>query len=158
MGGCYAIVFIVACGIGLFAIWAVDIARRAVAASLIGEISEFVSAIERRLPAEGAVASTSVVLQSLFLPCSPVIYQAYSGRVGLLGAHRARLIASFYASLQNLTEETRGLEFRRPPDCPPVQSDSISSKLKATLDLGDEALRSLRPLISRHFNGSLCRA
>lgn len=158
MTGCYAIIVITACGIGLLAIWAADIARRAVAASLVGEIAEFVRVIERQLPAEGGTANTSVVLQSQSLPWSPVIYQAHSGRVGLLGVHRARLIASFYASLQSLNEELRGHGVARSPSGSPVQSNSISAKLRTTLDLGDEALRSLRPIVSRPRDGSLRRA
>ena len=158
MAVCFTVVLVAACGFGLLALWAAEVTRGAVAASLVGEIAEFVNYIETQLPADGDVANTSTAQRNIYLPSSPVIYQAHSSRIGLLGVHRARLIASFYASLQSLNDEIRRLEPAGLEGGPSARSTFISSKLQATLDLGDEALRSLQPIISRHRDGFACRA
>ena len=157
MGVTLAVLALVAGGVVAAAIYAVSAARRGVAASLIGEIAEILNVIETH-DVENGLANAADVVSPLLSPFSPVIYQSQAARIGLLGAHRARLIASFYASMRDLSDELRALAIESSDAGRAARTKFISMEARATFDLGEEALRCLRPLVSHHRVASLSRA
>ena len=84
-------------------------ARRALAGGLIGEISETLTLLETH-DLEAALAHCGEGGRAPSLPALPTLsYRADAAWMALLGAHLARLSASFYASAQALQDELRGL-------------------------------------------------
>ena len=108
MGVTLTVLALVAGGVVVAAIYAVNAARRGVAASLVGEIAEILNVIEAH-DVENGLANAAIIVSPLLSPFSPIIYQSQAARIGLLGAHRARLIASFYSSVRDLSDELRAL-------------------------------------------------
>ena len=157
MGVTLAVLALVAGGVVVAAIYAVNAARRGVAASLVGEIAEILNVIETH-DVENGLANAAVVVSPLLSPFSPIIYQSQAARIGLLGAHRARLIASFYASVRDLSDELRALSIESSEAGRTARTKFVSMEARTTFDLGEEALRCLRPLVSRHRVASLSRA
>ena len=84
-------------------------AQRALAGGLIGEISETLTLLETH-DLEAALAHCGEGGLAPSLPVLPTLsYRADAGWMALLGAHLARLSASFYASAQALQSELSGL-------------------------------------------------
>jgi hypothetical protein len=82
-------------------------ARRALAGGLIGEISETLTLLETH-DLDAALAHCGNGGLAPHLPALPTLsYRADAGWMGLLGAHVARLSASFYASAEALQDELR---------------------------------------------------
>lgn len=99
--------------------------RRIVAASLIAEIAETMSWIE----AHGIGAD---------LPVSSAVYNSFHAAVPLLGVHRAREVASFYAAAALLHDHLlRGQDESHGP----ADKDVVLRK-------GAEALADLRAVLS----------
>jgi hypothetical protein len=93
------------------------------------------------------------------LPVLPTLsYRADAGWMALLGAHLARLSASFYASAQALQSELSGLSSETAEAARTERAKSASQELQRTFTLGDEALRSLRDVVSRRRCGSISRS
>jgi hypothetical protein len=78
--------------------------------------------------------------------------------MALLGAHLARLSASFYASAQALQDELRGLSGETVEGARTERVKSASQELQRTFALGDETLRSLRDVVSRRRCRSISRS
>ena len=152
-----AIIVIVNCGAVAAAALSVRMIRRGIAASLVAEIAQSLDLIEAHNFESGSATSQALAspLPWLF---SPVVYPQFAARIGLLGAHRARLIASFYASARVLSDELRALATETSETSRIARTKFAVAEMQVTLDLGDEALRSLRPLISRRRQPSLSRA
>ena len=133
-------------------------ARRALAGGLIGEISETLTLLESH-DLEAALAHCGEGGRAPSLPAlSTLSYRADAGWMGLLGAHLARLSASFYASAQALQDELRGLSSETTEGARTERVKSASQELQRTFALGDETLRSLRDVISRRRCGSISRS
>jgi hypothetical protein len=133
-------------------------ARRALAGGLIGEISETLTLLENH-DLEAALAHCGQGGLAPSLPALPTLsYRADAGWMALLGAHLARLSASFYASAQALQDELRGLSSETAEAARTARVRSASQELQRTLALGDEALRSLRDVVSRRRCASISRS
>ena len=140
------------------ATWGVRAARRALAGGLIGEISETLSLLETH-DVEAALAQCGEGGLAPSLPMLPTLsYRADAGWMALLGAHLARLAASFYASAEALQDELRGLSSETGEAARTVRARSASQELQRTFRLGDETLRSLRDVVSRRRCRSISRA
>jgi hypothetical protein len=157
MGIALAVAAVVIGGCSIAAIYLVIATRRGVAASLIGEITEILNSFEAHVIEKG-LPNMDVSTLPLLSSSSTVIYQSHAARIGLLGSHLARVIASFYASVGVLTDELRTLAAETSESGRATRINFVKSKLQATFDVGDEALRGLRPLISRRRPISLSRA
>ena len=151
---------------GLLAVLAVAIAasfaaraaRRALAAGLIGEINESLTLLENH-DLEAALALCADGGQAPSLPTLPTLsYRSDTALMALLGAHLARLSASFYASAEALQDELRGLSSETTETARTERVKSASQALQRTFALGDETLRSLRDIISRRRCGSISRS
>ncbi len=129
--------------------------RRSLAASLIGEIAEVLSAIEAHdiegLLGDGAGGGSPVPLPIF----SEVAYRSQVTRFGLLRSHSARLIAAFYASLTVLGGELHALAGETSESKRAERVKLIMTELPKTMDLGDMALRDLRSYISHHDDSTL---
>jgi len=133
-------------------------ARRALAGGLIGEISETLTLLETH-NLEAALAHCGEGGLAPSLPALPTLsYRADAGWMALLGAHLARLSASFYASAQALQDELHGLSRETAEVARTERARSASQELQRTFTLGDEALRSLRDVVSRRRCGLISRA
>ncbi len=133
-------------------------ARRALAGGLIGEISETLTLLESH-DLEAALAHCGEGGLAPSLPALPTLsYRADAGWMGLLGAHLARLSASFYASAQALQDELRGLSGETGEAARTARAKSASQELQRTFTLGDETLRSLRDVISRRRHDVISRS
>ena len=108
MGVALTVLALVASCVVAGVIYAVVATRRGVASRLVGEIAEILNVIETH-DVENGSANAAVFVSPLSSPFSPIIYQSQAARISLLGAHRARLIASFYASVRDLSDELRAL-------------------------------------------------
>jgi hypothetical protein len=140
------------------ATWGVRAARRALAGGLIGEISETLTLLETH-DLEAALAHCGEGGRAPSLPAMPTLsYRADAGWMALLGAHLARQSASFYASAQTLQDELRGLSSETTAAARTERAKSASQALQRTFALGDEALRSLRAIVSRRQRGSISRS
>jgi hypothetical protein len=133
-------------------------AQRALAGGLIGEISETLTLLETH-DLEAALAHCGEGGLAPSLPVLPTLsYRADAGWMALLGAHLARLSASFYASAQALQSELSGLSSETAEAARTERAKSASQELQRTFTLGDEALRSLRDVVSRRRCGSISRS
>jgi hypothetical protein len=133
-------------------------ARRALAGGLIGEISETLTLLETH-DLEAALAHCGAGGRAPSLPALPTLsYRADAGWMALLGAHQARLSASFYASAEALQDELRGLSSETAEPARSERAKSASQELQRTFTLGDETLRSLRAVVSRRRCGLVSRA
>jgi hypothetical protein len=133
-------------------------ARRALAGGLIGEISETLTLLETH-DLEAALAHCGEGGRAPSLPAlSTLSYRAGVAWMALLGAHLARLSASFYASAQALQDELRGLSSETAEAARTERARSASQELQRTFTLGDEALRSLRDVVSRRRCRSISRS
>ena len=157
MGVALTVLALVASCIVAGVIYAVVATRRGVASSLVGEIAEILNVIETH-DVENGSANAAVFVSPLSSPFSPIIYQSQAARISLLGAHRARLIASFYASVRDLSDELRALSIESSEVGRAARAKFISTEARTTFDLGEEALRCLRPLVSHYRVASLSRA
>jgi hypothetical protein len=99
---------IIASVVSVAAVFLVRVARRGMAASLVGEISEILNVVEK-YEVENALARSALAVAPPLSPFSPIIYQSHAAKIGLLGSHRARLIGSFYASVQSLSNDLQAL-------------------------------------------------
>ena len=133
-------------------------ARRARAGGLIGEISETLTLLESH-DLEAALAHCGEGGRAPNLPAlSTLSYRTGAAWMALLGAHLARLSASFYASAQALQDELRGLSSETAEVARTERAKSASQELQRTFTLGDETLRSLRDVVSRRRCGSISRS
>jgi hypothetical protein len=133
-------------------------ARRALAGGLIGEISETLTLLETH-DLEAALAHCGEGGRAPSLPAlSTLSYRADAGWMGLLGAHLARLSASFYASAQALQDELRGLSSETTEGARTERVKSASQELQRTFALGDETLRSLRDIVSGRRHDVISRS
>ena len=143
-------------GFAVAAAVAIRARRRAVAAALIGEISETLNLLETHEVEQRLAHFGSDGRPAPSLPALPTLsYRADAAWMTLLGAHLTRLAASFYASAEALQGELLGLSSEA------GQAERVkfaSDELRRTLELGDEALRSLRDIVSRGRRGSISRA
>ena len=140
------------------AICGVRAARRALAGGLIGEISETLTLLESH-DLEAALALCGEGGRAPSLPAlSTLSYRTGAGWMALLGAHLARLSASFYASAEALQDELRGLSSETAVAARAERARSASQELQRTFTLGDETLRSLRDVVSRRRCGSISRS
>jgi hypothetical protein len=122
--------------------------RKGIAASLVGEVVEILELIEAH-KVRDALTDPGRAATALPWSYSPVIYAQHASRIGLLGAHRARLIASFYSSAEALSDEIKALAADLSETGRTARGKIAIAELEATFELGDETLQSLRPLISR---------
>jgi hypothetical protein len=133
--------------------------RRAFAAELVGEISEILELIdsrdvERKLVAFSASHGARPVLARLPL----AVFETSAVWMPILGLHAARVAASFYASTSALNEELAILS-RAPSSEPGIASDSgAASRLRHTVELGEEALCVLREIVARRRRSLICRS
>lgn len=81
------------------------------------------------------------------LPLSSIIYKASERRIGLLGSHNVRLIASFYSSAAILDDELRALAAEKSATRRKCRAGFAADELEQLYDFGDAALRGLRPFI-----------
>ena len=133
-------------------------ARRAHAGGLIGEISETQTLLETQ-DLEAALAHCGEGGRAPSLPAlSTLSYRTGAAWMALLGAHLARLSASFYASAQALQDELRGLSGETVEGARTERVKSASQELQRTFALGDETLRSLRDVVSRRRCRSISRS
>jgi hypothetical protein len=140
------------------AAFVVRAARRALAGGLIGEISETLTLLETH-DLEAALAHCGEGGRAPSLPAlSTLSYRADAGWMGLLGAHLARLSASFYASAQALQDELRGLSSETTEGARTERVKSASQELQRTFALGDETLRSLRDIVSGRRHDEISRS
>ncbi|MBV8474794.1 MAG: hypothetical protein JO107_11590 [Hyphomicrobiales bacterium] len=146
-------------GLALGAAVAIRAGRRALAAELIGEIAETLNLLEthdvERLLAEfgadGRLAPS--------LPLLPTVsYRTDAPHLALLGAHLARLSAGFYASAEALQDELRTLTSEANGAGRAERVHYASEDLRRTFELGDEALRSLRDIVSGRRHDLISRA
>jgi hypothetical protein len=133
--------------------------RRAVAAALIGEISETMNLLETHDVENGLAHCGDGARPAPSLPSLPTLsYRSDAALIGLLGAHRARLSASFYGSAQALQGELRALSGESLPASRGERVRCASQELQRTVELGDEALRSLRDIVSHRRHDLISRA
>ncbi len=138
---------------------AIRAGRRALAAGLIGEISETLNLLEMHGVEHGLAHLGDEGRPAPSLPALPTLtYQTDAAWMALLGAHLARLSASFYASAEALQDELRALSSEASGPGRAERVKSASQELRRTLDLGDEALRSLRDIVSSRRHASISRA
>lgn len=133
--------------------------RRALAAGLIGEISETLNLLETHDVEDGLAHFGDGGRPAPSLPMLPTLsYRADAPRMALLSAHFARLAASFYASAEALQDELRALPGEASGAGQAERVQFASQELRRTFELGDEALRSLRDIVSRRRHDLISRA
>ncbi len=148
------------------ALWAM---RRAVAAGLIGEIADAMNLMETHLMethltethgVESALAkgSDSASLSPLLPALSTLVYRSDAAWLALLGPHLARLVASFYAAAATLHDELLGLVAETSDARRAQRAKFAAMELERAFDLGEEALRGLRPIASGRRPLSISRA
>lgn len=146
-------------GLGATGVVAVRAARRALAAGLIGEISEALNLLETHDVEEGLAHFGDVGRSAPNLPALPTLsYRSDVARMALLGAHLARLSASFYAAAEALQDELRALPGETNGSGRTLRVQFASQELRRTFELGDEALRSLRDIVSGRRHDVISRA
>jgi len=139
--------------------FAVRAMRRAVAAALIGEISETMNLLETHDVENGLAHCGDGARPAPSLPSLPTLsYRSDAAWMGLLGAHRARLSASFYGSAQALQGELRALSNESVGAARDDRVRYASQELQRTVELGEEVLRSLRDIVSHHRHDLISRA
>jgi hypothetical protein len=137
--------------------------RRSMASALIGEIVAILRAIEiqdvvaRRTPAMSPEGEPRVDLRSFTLPPFTA-YQAVAENVVLFRSPLPRKIALFYSALPGLANDA--CAFANPAIAAEAKDRSRGTlaELRQQLDLADEILRDLRPLVSVHQPASISRA
>jgi hypothetical protein len=133
--------------------------RRAVAAALIGEISETMTLLETHDVENGLARCRDGASPAPSLPSLPTLsYRSDAAFIALLGAHRARLSASFYGSAQALQGELRALSSESVGAGRDERVRCASQELQRAVELGDEALRSLRDIVSHRRHDLISRA
>ena len=144
--------------VAIAASFAARAARRALAAGLIGEINESLTLLENH-DLEAALAHCAEGGRAPNLPALPTLsYRSDTAWMALLGAHLARLSASFYASAEALQDELHGLSSETAEAARTERVKSASQELQRTFALGDEALRSLRDIVSRRRHDVISRS
>lgn len=123
--------------------------RRAVAAGLIGEIAEALElmethAVESALAQDGEGAASSPALPEF----STLVYRSESAWLALLGPHLARVVASFYAAAQALQRELSDLAAETSEARRAQRMKFAKIELQQAFDLGEDALRGLRGIVS----------
>jgi hypothetical protein len=136
--------------------------RRALAAGLIGEICETLTLIESH-DVEAGLARCSEALgdggAAPNLPTLPTLsYRGEMAGMALIGAHRARLAAGFYAAAEALHGELSDLAAAAPGPARGERVRNATRELQRTFDLGDETLRALRDVIAPRRRRLLSRA
>ena len=143
---------------GLVALLAATVAATCGVRAARREISETLTLLETH-DLEAALAHCGEGGLAPSLPALPTLsYRADAGWMALLGAHLARLSASFYASAQALQDELRGLSSETVAAARTERARSASQELQRTFTLGDETLRSLRDVVSRRRCRSISRS
>jgi len=151
---------------GLLAFLAVAIAtllaaramRRALAAGLIGEISETLTLLETH-DIEAGLAACGEAGATPSLPILPTLsYRGELARMALIGAHVARLAAAFYAAAETLHDELGDLAAAAPGPARAERVRSAKRELERAFDLGDETLRALRDIVAPRRCRVLMRA
>jgi hypothetical protein len=133
--------------------------RKALAASLIGEIAEILTVIDAHdLPEAVRVTMDQGTPFCATPPLSSVVYKASERRLGKLGAHNIRLLASFYSCAAMLSEELQALAAETSKNGRKSRARFAAAQLEQLFQFGDEALRSLRPFIEPHRSPFLIRA
>lgn len=128
------------------------------ASALVGELVGLVRAIE-----DGELERTDPPVTLSVFPLPPfVVYGANANRLDYFDAPLARKITYFYTRLAWLRASSEALA--PTPDAGARRDTGvgrprvIADELKDVLDLCDDILRQLRPLLSRrHFRFQLCR-
>lgn len=144
--------------VAIAASFALRAARRALAAGLIGEINESLTLLENH-DLEAALARCGAGGRAPSLPALPTLsYRSDAAWMALLGAHLARLSASFYASVEALQDELRGLSSETAEAARAERAKSATQELQRTFALGDETLRSLRDVVSGRRHDKISRS
>jgi hypothetical protein len=144
--------------VAIAASFAARAARRALAAGLIGEINESLLLLENH-DLEAALVRCGEGGRAPSLPELPTLsYRCETAWMALLGAHLARLSASFYASIEALQDELRGLSSETAEAARTERARSASQELQRTFALGDETLRSLRDVVSGRRHDKISRS
>jgi hypothetical protein len=133
--------------------------RRALAASLIGEIAEILTVIDAHDLSDALRATMDH--GTLFCappPQSTIVYKGNQRRLGLLGSHNVRLIASFYSCAESLNGELHALAADTSRNGRKYRARFAATELDQLFELGNEALRNLRPFIERKRSALLIRA
>lgn len=139
-------------------------ARRSLASALIGEITATLEAIEgyhdiRRLKAgeEGAEKYLSE-LKTFELPPAP-IYTNNITHLWVFEATLQRRVSYFYTCVASLAGHLHALS--KPTGDTNLRKQYVRNaitEINNTMNAGDELLRALRPLVSRHRHPSITRA
>jgi hypothetical protein len=152
------LVFVIA-ALAIAAAVAVRAGRRALAAGLIGEISETLNLLETHDVEHGLARFAEDGRLAPSLPLLPTLsYRIDAPRIALLGVRLARLSASFYASAEALQDELRSLSLQANGTGRSEKVKFAAQELQRTFDLGDEALRSLRDIVSGRRHDAISRA
>ena len=133
--------------------------RRAFAAELVGEISEILELIDSRDVERKLIDFSAGHGARPVLPRLPLaVFEKSAVWMPILGLHGARVAASFYASTSALNEELAVLS-RAPSSQPEIARDSgPSSRLRHTVELGEEALSVLREIVARRRQTLISRS
>ncbi len=146
-------------GVALGVVVAIRAGRRALAAGLIGEIAETLNLLETHDVERALAQFGDGGRPAPSLPVLPTVsYRTDAPRMALLGAHLARLSAGFYASAEALQDELRALSSEANGAGRAERVQYASQDLRRTFELGDEALRSLRDIVSRRRHDLISRA
>jgi len=143
-----------------FGVWRT---RRNLASAFIGEIAAVLRIIERNPVLqehdEGVACESSAAECAAALP-HVVVYEANAGQLDVFNAPFPRELTYFYTRLAALSERLRLLT--SPSD---LSSETRTEYIhlaqtdaSRTMELGDELLRHLRPLVSHHQPPSISRA
>lgn len=138
--------------------------QRNLACALIGEITATLEAIEgydevRHLEAGDEEAERRLSeLDTFKLPLSP-IYNGNVGQLAVLDASLQRQVTYFYTRIAGLADQLQALsKATDDADLRKEHARSAAAEISDTMNAGDDLLRGLRPLVSRHYNPSLTRA
>jgi hypothetical protein len=136
--------------------------RRALAASLIGEICETLALIETHDVEASLARCAQGLAEGAAAPSLPTLptlsYRSEMAGMALIGAHRARLAAGFYAAAGALHDELGDLAAAAPGLARAERLRSAIQELQRTVDLGDETLRALRDVLAPRRCRQLSRA
>jgi hypothetical protein len=139
--------------------FAIGAMRRALAAALVGEISETLNLLETHDVENGLAHIGDDGRPAPNLPTLPTVsYRSDAAFVALLGPHLARLSASFYGSAEALQDELRALEKESAGPARDERVRCAVRELQRTAELGEEALRSLRDIVSHRRHDIISRA
>ena len=139
--------------------FAIRAMRRGLAAALIGEITETMNLLETHDVENGLAHCGDSARPAPNLPSLPTLsYRSDAAWIGLLGAHRARLSASFYGSAQALQSELLALSNESVAAARDERVRCAAQELQRTVELGQEALQSLRDIVSHRRHDLISRA